>query len=392
MPCLAGIPIIDDVLQPTANVVKGAIEFTNKTVIKPTANVAKGAIEFTNEIVMKPTANVAKGTIDFASNMVVKPNGNVPKGTFEPPLKSIRIGTGEVMGIYYPSGRAISEMVNKESDQYGITASVKSTRGSVYNINAVLGGELDFGILQSDRQYQAYNGEAGWSLGGRRKDLRAVFSIHSKSITLIASAESGITSVADLRGKRVNIGNPGSGQLQNSKAVLYAFGIDVNSIKAEYVDVAPAILLLQGRKIDAFFYTVGHPNENIEQATSGRVKVNIIPIEGEGIDALLENYPYYTKTVIPGKLYPNTVNRVDVNSIGLKATLVTSKNQDEEVVYAVTKEVFDNLEDFKKMHPAYSMLTREDMLQGLSAPIHKGALKYYREADLMKHIDPKPIQ
>ncbi|MHC4629303.1 MAG: TAXI family TRAP transporter solute-binding subunit, partial [Planctomycetota bacterium] len=153
---------------------------------------------------------------------------------------SVTIGTGEVMGIYYPSGGAISEMVNKESDQYGITATIKSTGGSVYNINAVLNGELDCGIVQSDRQYQAYNGEAEWSWAGRQKDLRAVFSIHPESITLIASAESGITSVADLRGKRVNIGSPGSGQLHNAKHVLSAFGIDLNSIEGKDLDVAAA--------------------------------------------------------------------------------------------------------------------------------------------------------
>ncbi len=303
----------------------------------------------------------------------------------------VTIGTGGVTGVYYPTGGAITRMINKKFKQYNIKATVESTAGSVYNINAVLSDDLEFGIAQSDRQYQAYHGLAEWSKRGPQKDLRAIFSIHPESITLIISAKSGVRSVTDLRGKRVNIGNPGSGQLQNSKDVLAAFGIGTNEITAEQVKALEAPGLLQDGKIDAFFYTVGHPNGNIKEATSGRLKVRIIPITGQGIDALLKKYPYYAKTIIPGKFYPNALNTGDVESIGVKATFVTSKNLDEKIVYAVTKEVFDNLEDFKKLHPAYSVLTKEKMLKGLSAPIHKGALKYYREAGLLKYIEPKLV-
>ncbi|MHC4558003.1 MAG: TAXI family TRAP transporter solute-binding subunit [Planctomycetota bacterium] len=308
---------------------------------------------------------------------------------FAGPVRSAIIGTGDVGGIYYRTGRTISRMINNKSKQYNMKTIVKSTKGSVYNINAVLSSELDFGLAQSDRQYQAYKGEAEWSQSGLQKDLRAVFSIYPESITLIASAESGITSVADLRGRRVNMGSPGSGQLQNAKDVLSAFGIDLKSIKAEQKGVYEALELLQSGKIDAFFYTIGHPSENIKQATSGRVKVNIIPITGGEIDALLKKCPFYEEAVIPGNLYPDAVNKGNVKTIGVKATLVTSKNLDEEIVHAITKEVFDNLEDFKKQHPAFTGLTREDMLKGLSALIHKGALKYYEEAGLMKYIDPE---
>ena len=300
----------------------------------------------------------------------------------------VTIGTGGVTGVYYPTGGAISRMVNKKFDQYDIKATVESTGGSVYNINAVLSGDLEFGVAQSDRQYQAYNGMAEWADKGPQKDLRAVFSIHPESITLVASDESGIKSVTDLKGKRVNIGNPGSGQLQNSKDVLSAFGIGLEDIQAEQVKAVEAPGLLQDEKIDAFFYTVGHPAGNIKEATSGRIKVNIIPVKGDGIAALLKKYPYYAPAVVPGKFYPSTVVKGDVESIGVKATFVASAALDENIVYAITKEVFDNLEAFKKLHPAYSVLTKQNMLQGLSAPIHKGALKYYREADLVQFIDP----
>ena len=304
----------------------------------------------------------------------------------------VTIGTGGVTGVYYPTGGAISRMVNKKSKEYGIKATVESTSGSVYNINAVLNGELEFGVAQSDRQYQAYNGLAEWTKSGPQKDLRAVFSIHPESITLIASVQSGIKSVADLRGKRVNVGNPGSGQLQNSKDVLSASGVNITGIHAEQVKAVEAPGLLQDEKIDAFFYTVGHPNGNIKEATSGRIKVRIIPINGSGIDGLLKKHSYYAKAIIPAKHYPNAVNKEDIESIGVKATFVASQKLDDQIVYAITKEVFGNLEAFKKLHPAYAGLTKENMLQGLSAPIHQGALKYYKEAGLVKYINPELVQ
>ena len=306
--------------------------------------------------------------------------------------KFVTIGTGAVTGVYYPTGGAISRMINNKSDQYGIKATVESTAGSVYNINAVITGDLEFGIAQSDRQYQAVNGKAEWSRVGPMKTLRSVFSIHPESITLIASVESNITSVSDLKNKRVNIGNPGSGQLQNSKDVLSAFGMTVNDIKAEYLKAVEAPGLFQDEKLDAFFYTVGHPNGNIMEATSGRIKVDIISINGPEIDRMLIRYPYYAKTVIPGEFYPNKVNKGDVQSIGVKATLVTSSDVDDDTVYAITKEVFENLEEFKSLHPAYSILTKENMLEGLSAPIHPGALRYYKAAGMVKFIKPELVK
>ncbi|KAA0258601.1 TAXI family TRAP transporter solute-binding subunit [Deferribacter autotrophicus] len=307
-------------------------------------------------------------------------------------MKFVTIGTGGVTGVYYPTGGAIGRIVNKKSKVYGLKVTVESTGGSVYNINAVLSGDLEFGIAQSDRQYQAWYGLAEWKDKGPQKALRSVFSIHPESITLIARADAGINSPADLKGKRVNIGNPGSGQLQNSKDVLAAFGLSENDIKAEYAKAVEAPGLLQDERIDAFFYTVGHPNGNIKEATSGRIKVKLVPIAGEGAEKLVTKYPYYAKSIIPVKFYPNAVNKEDVPSVGVKATFVTSKDVDAKIVYAITKEVFDNLDKFKKLHPAYSVLTKENMLQGLTAPIHKGALKYYKEAGLIKYIRKDLIQ
>jgi TRAP transporter TAXI family solute receptor len=186
-------------------------------------------------------------------------------------LDFVSIGTGAVTGIYYPTGGAICRMINKKMAVYHIKATVEATAGSVYNVNAVLSGDLEFGVVQSDRQYQAWHGLSEWEEKGPRKDLRAVFSIHPESVTLIASLECGATHITHLKGLRVNIGNPGSGPLGNARDALSAFGLSENDIFAEYVKAVEAPGLLQDERIDAFFYTVGHPNGNIKEATSGRV-------------------------------------------------------------------------------------------------------------------------
>lgn len=303
-----------------------------------------------------------------------------------PPMSAkttfVTIGTGGMTGVYYPTGGAIARMVNKKRETYGIRCTYEATGGSVFNINAVMTGDLEFGIAQSDRQYQAYFGTPGseWA-GTPQKELRAVFSIHPESVTLVAAVDSGITDIRDLVGKRVNIGNPGSGHRKNAIDAFSAVGINYNKdVMAESVKAAEAPKLLQDGRIDAFFYTVGHPSGAIKEATAGRRKVAIIPITG--LESLLESTPYYTRSQVPVRHYPGVHGKQDVETFGVKATLVTSSRISSAVVYAVTKEVFDNLAEFKKLHPAYEGLTKENMLEGLSAPLHVGALKYYKEVGL----------
>lgn len=293
------------------------------------------------------------------------------------------IGTGGVTGVYYPTGGAISKMVNRKSDEYNLRVTVESTGGSVYNVNAIMSGDLEFGIVQSDRQFQAYNGEGDWA-GDPQKKLRAVFSIHPESISLLAADESGIQSIADLKGKIVNIGNPGSGQRGNATDILMAAGIDPEKdLQAEGLKAAEAAGMLQDGRIDAYFYTVGHPNGSFKEATSGAKKAHFVPIDGAPVDVLVDMYPYYAKSIIPVSSYPGATNTADVPTFGVKATLCTSADVSDDVVYAIVKEVFDNLEDFKKLHPAYALLSAEDMLSGLSAPLHPGAEKYFKEAGLL---------
>ncbi|MCF6245956.1 MAG: TAXI family TRAP transporter solute-binding subunit [Desulfobacula sp.] len=294
----------------------------------------------------------------------------------------VTIGTGGITGVYYPTGGAIAKIVNKKKKEYGIRCTVESTGGSVFNINAIMAGDLDFGVAQSDRQYQATKGLADWKDKGPQTDLRAVFSIHAETIDLIAAVDANINSLADLKGKRVNIGNIGSGQRQNAIDALEANGINWKTdFHAESLKAAEAPGLIQDGRIDAAFYTVGHPSGYYKEATSGVRKVKFIPIVG--IDGLLAKYPYYAKAATLMKNYPGAANTESaVPTFGVKATFVTSAKVSDSVVYAITKEVFDNFEAFTKLHPAYAGLTKKAMLTGLSAPIHPGAMKYYKEAGL----------
>ena len=309
----------------------------------------------------------------------------VSTGQAEAKTTFVTIGTGGITGVYYPTGGAIAKIVNQKRDEYGLRCTVESTGGSVFNVNAIMAGDLEFGVVQSDRQYQAVKGLAEWADKGPQKDLRAMFTIHPESITLVAADDSGIKTIDDLKGKRVNIGNPGSGQRQNSIDALTAAGIDYEKdLQAEGVKAAEAPGLLQDGRIDAFFYTVGHPSGAIKEATAGARKVHFVPITE--VAKLLAEFPYYAKAFIPIKLYPGATNTEDVPTFGVKATFVTSAKVPDEIVYAVTKEVFENFDAFKKLHPAYQVLTKENMLEGMSAPIHPGAMKYYKESGLDKYL------
>ena len=300
----------------------------------------------------------------------------------EAKMTFVTIGTGGITGVYYPTGGAIARMVNAKRKEYGIRATVESTGGSVFNINAILSGDLEFGVAQSDRQYQAVQGIADWKDKGPQKDLRAVFSIHPETVDLIAAVDANINSLADLKGKRVNIGNIGSGYRKNAIDALEANGLDFNKdFHSESLKAAEAPGLIQDGRIDAAFYTVGHPSGYYKEATSGVRKVKFVPIEN--VDGLLAKYPYYAKAVTRVvELYPGAQNDADVPTFGVKATFVTSAKVPDNVVYAIVKEVFDNFEAFKKLHPAYAGLTKQNMLEGMSAPIHPGAMKYYKEVGL----------
>lgn len=304
-------------------------------------------------------------------------------GRAEAKTTFITIGTGGITGVYYPTGGAIAKIVNAKKDKYNIRATVESTGASVFNINAIMSGDLEFGIAQADRQYQAYNGLSEWE-GKPQKDLRAVFALAPEAVTFVAAEDAGIKTLADAKGKVINLGNPGSGNRQNAIDVLQAAGINIEKdLKGEGIKAADAPRMVQDGRIDGFFYTVGHPNGNIKEATAGKRKCRIVSIPD--IAPLTKAFPYYSLTHIDMSQYPEATNKdEDVTTVGMLATLVTSAKVPDDVVYAVTREIFENLDEFKKLHPALAGLTREGMLEGLTAPLHPGAEKYYKEAGLIK--------
>ncbi len=295
----------------------------------------------------------------------------------------VTIGTGGVTGVYYPTGGAICRLVNKTKKEHGIRCSVESTGGSVYNLNTIAAGELDMGVAQSDWQYHAYNGTSKFEEQGANKDLRAVFSVHPEPFTMVARADSGIKNFTDIKGKRVNIGNPGSGQRGTMEVVMAATGITVDDLKlASELKAAEQASALCDNKVDAMVYVAGHPNGSIKEATTSCDSV-LVNVTGPAIDKLIKENSYYRTATIPGGMYRGTDE--DTKTFGVGATFVSSAKVPENVIYNVVKAVFENFDDFKKLHPAFVVLKKEEMIKdGLSAPLHDGAAKYYREAGLLK--------
>ena len=294
----------------------------------------------------------------------------------------VTIGTGGVTGVYYPTGGAICRLVNKTRSEHGIRCSVESTGGSVYNLNTIRAGELDMGVAQSDWQYHAYHGTSKFEDQGPNKDLRAVFSVHPEPFTVVARADSGVKDFMDLKGKRVNVGNPGSGQRGTMEVLMGALGWTMDDFKlASELKSAEQSQALCDNKVDAMVFTVGHPSGSIKEATTSCDSV-IVNVTGPAVDKLVADNDYYRKATIPGGMYRGTDN--DAQTFGVGATFVSSAKVPEEVIYNVVKAVFENFDEFKKLHPAFANLKQEEMIKdGLSAPLHDGAVKYYKEAGLM---------
>ncbi len=295
----------------------------------------------------------------------------------------ISIGTGGVTGVYYPAGGAVCSLVNRGRAEHGIRCGVESTGGSVFNVNAIRSGEMEFGVAQSDIQFNSFNGVGQFADAGAFEGLRAVFSLHPEPFTVVARADAGISSFEDLRGKRVNIGNPGSGQRSTMDVVLDALGwTTADFAVASELPPAEQALALCDNNIDAMVYTVGHPSGAIQEATTACDSV-LVNVTGPEIEALVEANPYYRVATIPGGMYRGTDE--DVTTFGVGATFVTSAEVPDDVVYAVTKAIFEGLDQFKALHPALANLSAEDMVnEGNSAPLHAGAERYYREAGLLE--------
>ena len=307
---------------------------------------------------------------------------SAPLAPVQAQQKFMTIGTGGVTGVYYAAGGAICRLVNKDRAKHGFRCSVESTGGSVVNINTIKAGELDFGVSQSDVQYNAFNGAKQFEKDGKHTDLRAVFSIHPEPFTVLSRKEANITKFDDLKGKRFNVGNPGSGTraamdeyLASSGGKISDFGLAAE-LKADEHGAA-----LCDNKIDGFFYGVGHPSANIQDpiTTCG---AKLVPMTGPAVDKLVKANSYYAKVNIPGGLYAGHPNPTP--TYGVLASFVTSAKVPDVAVFELVKAVFENFDEFKKLHPAFVGLDPKNMIKdGLSAPLHPGAVKYYKEKGWM---------
>ena len=300
----------------------------------------------------------------------------------------IAIGTGGPTGLYFATGNAICRMIHKEAAEgresgrkHGIRCSAPSTGGSTYNIDQIAAGELDFGVVQSDWQYHAVKGDAPDAVKPF-PGLRAVFSVHPEPFHLIVGKDAEINKFEDLKGRRVNIGNPGSGQRGTMEVLMRAHGVtpDDFTVATELTSTEQSNALCDG-KIDAYGYTVGVPNAGVAVATDG-CEARIVSLDGEVEKKLVNDTPYYAFAKIPAGTYKTADD--DVTTFGVRATFVTSEDMDETVVYEVTRAVMENIDDFRKLHPAFANLDPKEMItSGLSAPLHPGAVKYYKERGWM---------
>lgn len=271
----------------------------------------------------------------------------------------ITIGTGGVTGTYYPTGGAICRLVNQYKKETKIRCSVESTGGSVYNINTIKNGELDFGIAQSDVVYQASKGTGKYK-GNTIKKLKSVMAIYPELLTLVSRKDANINSLADVKGKRINLGNPGSGNEATALNLFKTSGIKKSDLAfAGALKASEMPDALRDNKIDGYFYMVGHPTANIKDA-SNSVDVKIVPLEGSNVDTLIKENPYFAKADVPGGIYKGNPNPTP--TFGVKAVLVTSDDVSEKAVYTVVKAILENFEKFKKLHPAYANITKNHYL------------------------------
>ncbi len=297
--------------------------------------------------------------------------------------KYVSIGTGAITGVYYPAGGAICRLLNRGRKDHGIRCSVESTGGSVANLNAIRSGSLDFGVVQSDWQFHAYNGTGFFADQKPFKELRSVFSLYTETFTMAALEKSNINNLNDIVNKRVNFGPQGSGMYATMEVLMAAKGWNKQSFSAiTYLQPSEQSRALCEGKIDVMIYAAGNPNGVLQEATQG-CKVKIISIDRDTIERLVQANSFYVKATIPGGMYSGNPN--DIETFGVKASIVTSEKANFDAVYNMTKSVFDNFDNFKTLHPVFSSLKKEDIVQaGNSAPIHPGALKYFKEAKLIK--------
>lgn len=292
------------------------------------------------------------------------------------------IGTGNPTGVYFAAGEAICQAYNKQRKATDPACRNESVSGATANIIALRGGELQFGVTQANVQYHAAKGTGPYASLAPFTDLRSVFSIYTEAFVVVLRPGLQIENMGGLRGKRFNIGQPGTGTRYSFDELSAYIEVKVGEfLLASELRADAHGQALCGGRIDGFFFGVGHPAANIQEPTSG-CGAKLLPLTGPSIDRLLSERPYYIRTVIPGGTYPS--NPQATPTYGVRATLVTTRQVSTKLVYDLTRAVFENLPDIRSHHPGLKSADQTEMVQtGNLAPLHDGALRYFKEKGWM---------
>jgi TRAP transporter TAXI family solute receptor len=308
-------------------------------------------------------------------------------------LKFFTIGTGGTAYTYYPVGGVIANAISKPPGSRpceeggscgvdGLIASAVSSRGSVDNVNAIISGLRNSGFAQSDVAYWAYTGTGTMEGKAPAEDLRTIAALFEEHIHLVALADSGINSVADLKGKRVSLDEPGSGTYVDANMILEAAGVSSDDISAEALKGGAAAEALRNGKIDAFFVVAGYPTGSLVELASA-ADIKLVPIDGPAADALTEKYGFFAKSDIPEGAYEGIAT---TPTVAVGAQWFTSAKEDDELIYQITKALWN--EKSRKLldvgHAKGKSITLETALNGIGVPLHPGAERFYKEAGLIK--------
>jgi len=285
--------------------------------------------------------------------------------------KFLNIGTGGTAGTYYPIGGAIAEVLNKEIP--GMSASAQSTGASVANINMLSDGEVDLATVQNDIAYYAAHGTEMFQ--DKKVDgLQGIASLYPETCQFVTLKSSGIKSLAELKGKRIAVGAVGSGVEANVRQILAAYGVTYSDIDAQYLSFAEGASALKDGNVDVAVLTAGYPTASV-QDIAAQNPVRLLPVEGKAADALIAQYPFYTKTVIPAGTYVGFDE--EVPSVAVMAMLVAGPTVNDDLGYCVTKAIFSNLDRLQAAHAVGKQIAKDTAKTGMSLPMNAGAEKYF---------------
>lgn len=293
----------------------------------------------------------------------------------------ITVGTGGTSGTYYPLGVAMAEKIFSNANGVSKSSAV-STGASVTNIQEMGEGKYQIALVQNDIAYYGKNGETLKDFEGKPvENITGMASLYPEDIQIVTTKNSGIKTLDDLKGKKVAVGDQGSGAEANAKQVLEAAGITYDDIKAEPLGFGDASQGLQNGTVDAAFITAGAPTSAIQELGANK-KVHVLSIDQEVIDKLTEKYSYYTEREIKADTYGDYGQTDDINTVAVMAMLVVDGDLSEDVVYNMTKELFEQQKKLESAHARGADLKLETATDGMSVDLHPGAKKYYEENDI----------